>query len=182
MIDLRKKALPDCLEMDGERLPIYTDFRTWISFQAILEEDGIASYCIFKEEPPTGDSWVSAALEFLQSPVSTPHGGEVNSNVRAFDWVEDGDYLVGTFQAVYGIDLTSEELHWHRFLALFRSLPEGCKMNEVMGYRLYTRSDARKKAETRYEEARRHWSLPPKKDKRFIAQQNAEFGGLDCLV
>lgn len=155
MIDLRH-SLPNSLDVDGVRVPIRTDFRVWMEFLRSLQEDGVASYCVF-DDPPEGAAWVRPAIEFAKSPVATPKGK--GDSARVVDWILDGDYLVGSFWQAYGVDLTKTELHWHVFLALFRSLPEGAKMSEIMGYRAY-RKDS-KKPEKRYEELRRAWTLPP---------------------
>lgn len=76
---------------------------------------------------------------------------------------------------------TVEGLHWHVFLALFRSLPEGTKMAEIMGYRGWNKNDAKKKMEKQYEEAQRMWRLPPKKtaeSKAIIEWQKKAFGDI----
>lgn len=180
MIDLRFE-LPTSLEVGGRLFALNTDFRTWIEWLRCYREEAIASYCIFEGERPDGTGWVPAALEFAQSENATPRkSGEATR--ETFDFILDGDYLVGSFMQAYGINLaTVEGLHWHVFLALFRSLPEGTKMAEIMGYRGWSKNDAKKKMEKRYEEAQRMWRLPPKKtaeSKAIIEWQKKAFGNI----
>ena len=175
MIDLRFPTLPSSIEVDGELFRLKTSFRVWLEFGRILEEEHVAWLGIFEKEIPEGD-WAEAAMEFFESPTVTPRGS--NSGARVVDFIADGDYIVGSFQSAYGIDLTSQDMHWHRFLALFRSLPESTKMVEVMGYRSYSRANAKKKAEVLYEDAKQQWALPPKQDKQVIAAQQEMFGGI----
>lgn len=165
MIDLRFAQLPSAIEVDGELFALKTDFRVWIEFLRGCEEDELASYCIFEDRVPPGDSWVGAAMEFANSENATPRGGSGGGQEHAFDFLLDGDYIVGSFQQAYGIDLTDPELrmHWHRFLALFRSLPEDTKMAEIMGYRCYSKAQAKRKPEAKMEEAKRRWTLPQRK-------------------
>lgn len=138
MIDLRKPALPDCLIVAGGRYPIYTGFRTWISFEHDITERGLCMPYIFVEDVPDDASWVDAAIGFLSSPNDTPRSIRQPTE-RAVDYVADGDYIVAAFQQAYGIDLTdpSLSLHWHRFLALFRGLPDSTLMAQAMGYRTW---------------------------------------------
>lgn len=177
MIDLRFDSLPGSIEVNGELFLLRTSFRVWLEFGRVLEEEHVAWLGIFAEKIPDAD-WVPAAIEFYQSPVATPRGIKKNDSRRVVDYIADGDYIVGSFQSAYGIDLTTQDMHWHRFLALFRSLPESTKMVEVMGYRSYNRAESRKKSEVLYEDARRQWSLPPKQDKKIIAAQQAMFSGV----
>lgn len=177
MIDLRFDTLPDSIIVDGEPFLVRTSFRVWIEFGRVLEEDNVGWLGIFAEEIPDG-SWTDAALEFYQSPVLTPRAGKKQSAGRVIDYIEDGEYIVGSFQHAYGIDLTVENMHWHRFLALFRSLPESTKMREIMGYRTYTRSDSHRKTELVYEDARRQWSLPAVQNANIIRWQEQAFEGI----
>lgn len=172
MIDLRF-ALPTGIEVGGAFYELNTDFRVWLEFNRSVEEDGIAPFSIFKNEIPSGD-WTAAALEFAKSENVTPRGGD--SGERLLDLILDGDYITGAFWQVYGIDLTTASLHWHVFLALLRSLPDSCKLTEIMGYRGYTSS--RQKPEQQYRELKKAWSLPPKKDTAILEWQEQAFGNI----
>lgn len=177
MIDLRY-PLPTSLEVGGVLYEVETDFRVWLEFGRSIEDDGVALYSIFKSDRPGGTEWARAALEFYESKNATPHGGE-GSGERTFDLILDGDYIVGAFRQVYGIDLTTARLHWHVFLALFRSLPEGCKMSDIMGYRSFKASDLKRKPEQQYAQLRKAWTLPPKEDPAILEWQEQAFGNIE---
>lgn len=171
MIDLRYSDLPAALEVDGEVFAIKTDFRTWLAWLESLEVNGIAEYGIFESDIPQGDSWVEVAQQFALSAPVTPVG-KATETVQAFDFIRDGDYIVGSFQQAYGIDLTDPSLsmHWHRFLALFRSLPETCIMSKIMGYRTFKKAD-KDDYNKSMEKAKRAYTLPQKHT--FITEQKA---------
>lgn len=179
MIDLEQTELPKYLIVDGEEIPIETSFRAWLRFSRIARDYEIADPAILKPEArssaPRG--WVEAAKEFLASPVPTPHGS--SSDERLFDWLQDSDYLVGAFQQAYGIDLTSEDMHWHRFLALYRSLPSQTKLSQIVGYRAWDAKDMKKKAEETYKELKQAWKLPltGKEADEMLALQEELLGG-----
>lgn len=61
---------------------------------------------------------------------------------------------------LYGIDLIESDMHWYKFLALFKGL-HGTKLNEIIGYRLYENTSGKRDAYTRQmEKLRRAWELP----------------------
>lgn len=157
MIDLRETVLPNALEVDGEVYPIKTDFRTWIRFQADYD-GGVVPYYIFDCKPPQG-SFEAQAVQFMANPNSTPRGGG-ESGQRVVDFVDDGEYIVASFQQAYGIDLTDPELtmHWHRFKALFDGLPDDTKMGKIEGYRAWKESKDDHRAVMR--KLREAWRLP----------------------
>lgn len=178
MIDLesydaaRGDCLPWRLVVDGEDVPIVTDFRAWLQFQRKLAETRLCWPGVFPGGAPDGD-WQTPALEFLHCanrvPKSRPRGE------RMLDMLEDSDYLVASFQAAYGIDLTSCSMHWHRFLALLRGLPGDSKMAEIMGYRSMGRE---RKPEQARREAREAWALPGEDDETLLEMQRRMFGGV----
>lgn len=166
MIDLEFAHLPDTLIVEGREVPIHTSFRVWLRFGRLAEERGIASAAVLKE-PCEGD-WVTPALEFYRSENATPRS---QSNARVLDLTLDGDYIAGSFQAAYGIDLTSEDMHWHRFLALLRSLPDDSKLMTIVGYRGWRKSSASHDSIMR--KMRDDWALPPKDETSWDLSEGA---------
>ena len=179
MIDLRNRKLPNSLVVNGEAFAIKTDFRVWIAWQHDLETKKRAMYSIFADRIPLDPSWVMEAVKFMQSPNSTPKAKK-GSSARAYDFVEDGEYIVASFQQAYGIDLTDPdlEMHWHRFKALFSGLPSDTKMAQIIGYRTFDRTDAKKKPETAYASLKDAWKLPRLDEEDVIAMQYRMFGSL----
>lgn len=170
MIDLRERWLPDSLESGGRAYKLDTDFRTWIKFQDAYEREGIAIFDIFerKRPPLTDREWIRPALDFLASPNATPRAtGE--SCERAFDFVLDGEYIVASFMAAYGINLTEVDyMHWHVFKALFNGLPEESKMAQIIEHRTWRKSS--KRYETAKAEQREAWRLPDYGEERAMEE------------
>ena len=156
MIDLCSK-LPDSLIVGGQPYKVYTDYRVWVRVFRKLKE-GAALYetaFIFPHIIPQQD-WSEPMIEFYASENPTPHGGRTVENVYDFD--ADSDYIYASFLAAYGIDLVDVDMHWHKFMALFRSLPEWTKMSQIMGHRSYRKSND--KTDEAMSKARQIWSLP----------------------
>ena len=164
MIDLRQKGLPSHIYVAGEPYLLDTDFRKWIDIGEKLDnpepkiEDiayvikGITVLDLFRHR----DEILKGIVDFYTNPNSTPRG-ESSGNEVILDYIEDGEYIVGSFMQAYGIDLTSVDLHWHMFKALFLSLPEDTKIKQIMQMRVYKKDN--KSYERQSEELKRAWSL-----------------------
>ena len=181
MIDLRDTNLPDCLEVDGEVFPILTDFRTWLSWTEDYNSYGLALPYVFKDDMPIGGTWEDDALAFASADVATPKADKAKSNRRVLDLILDGDYIVGSFQQAYGIDLTNPKcfMHWWRFMALLRSLPDGTMVNNIIGYRSYDSAMEKRKPETAHKKLKQLWALPEidtASKEHAISWQQAAFG------
>ena len=145
MIDLEQDALPSALVVDGEEHPVKTSFRVWMRWGRIAQEHEVCDPSIFVGEPPRG-RWAEAAKEFYRSECPTPHG----------------------------IDLTTGDMHWHRFLALWRGLPSDTRLAEIIGHRTWAKS--RRSPDSVREELREQWSLPAEQDDELLAWQQEVFG------
>lgn len=186
MIDLTVKGLPNAIEVDGKSFLIKTDFRQWIKFinnasEGITIEmlkdiiaddiDELTILLFFKEIS-------EQIIEFAKNPSVTPKSS-AGDGTRLFDYVLDGDYIYSSFLQAYGIDLVDvEELHWHKFKALFVGLPQDTKLKEIMGLRGYKKSNV--KYETQQQQLKEMWTLPLSKkeqeeDDMLIEEINKEF-------
>ena len=145
MIDLSKRILPDSVEVDGTDYKIKTDFRLWLSFGRLSRENPTFGDFDFLYAEWDGQGAVApqdrkAGFEALKEfwnpkcPLPRPIGGE--SSERVVDFEQDADLIYAAFFQQYGIRLTTADLHWHEFLALFRGLKE-TKLNDVMGWRAF---------------------------------------------
>lgn len=175
MIDLRNKELPSRLVWGGNSAVIDTSFRTWIEFERRIYDDRMVWTGIFPNGIPKDDGWIQAAIDFWKSENLTPRMTRPPSNVRLIDLIEDGDHIVASFQQAYGIDLTIEDMHWHRFKALLGGLPDSTKMAKIMGYRDYNERDAHRKYEDIQREQRAAWALPLPESEE---DDTGGFGGL----
>ena len=159
MIDLRKKGLPSQIEVGGLFYAIKTDFREWIKFGEIIKQpfEIYDLAFLFVENVPLVVDFTKELLEFYENKNATPNYNDKSSE-RTLDYILDGEYIVGSFMSAYGIDLTTVDMHWHLFKALFVSLPDTSKINQIMGMRAY------KKSEESYDKVamknKQAWKLP----------------------
>lgn len=159
MIDLRVKGLPSQIEVGGLFYAIKTDFREWLKFGEIIKQpfEVYDLAFLFEENVPLVVDFTKQLLEFYENKNATPNYNDKSSE-RTLDYISDGEYIVGSFMSAYGIDLTSVDMHWHLFKALFVSLPDTSKITQIMGMRSY------KKSEESYDKValknKKAWRLP----------------------
>lgn len=60
---------------------------------------------------------------------------------RVYDIDQDAEYIYSAFMQVYGIDLTTSQMHWWQFRAMLHALPESCLFCKIMSYRAVSLSD-----------------------------------------
>ena len=63
-----------------------------------------------------------------------------NNNTRIFDYEFDADLIYSAFYD-RGIDLSKDYVHWWKFRALFKTIPDVCEFKKIMGYRSYDGDD-----------------------------------------
>lgn len=86
-------------------------------------------------------------LEFYQAGEKAASGGDTSGESEApatlpFDYQCDAPYIVAAFQRLYGIDLTTEHVHWFRFRALLRGvIGEDCMFSRIIDWRTADLSD-----------------------------------------
>lgn len=147
MIDLTKRGLPSVVEINGRPYSIKTDFRVWMKFanqvkRMRADEYIDVSYLFVDEKPGYCDLNILIAFCFPKSELPRQKGG---SKEILFDYEIDGAHIYAAFMSQYGIDLIDiEELHWYKFLALFKGLKDDEIISKIMAYRGYEKRDNKK--------------------------------------
>lgn len=123
-------GLPDAVLVDGVRVPVETDYRAGLLYDALLQDgslpEGVRASLIVEftcgQVPDAVDreKLLLALAEFyaMGKAEETPSAAE-----PVMDFEEDGDRILSSFQAAYGIDLLTVRMHWWQFLTLLVTLP-----------------------------------------------------------
>nr|DAL35159.1 MAG TPA_asm: hypothetical protein [Caudoviricetes sp.] len=188
-----RDILLEPLPTEWEGRAIDPDFRhmVWLSNQylrgrATADPQGMAQEAVrrfYRDPVPPLDvpAAFQAMLKFFASGTETASNGKGSGGTAtvSFDYSFDADYIVAAFQQAYGIDLTTAQMHWWRFRALFRALPEDTLMAKIMSWRSMDTSDMDGKTRQRYEDLKEAFALPKelKGGKRIVsvADHNAAF-------
>ena len=150
MIHLLCEPLPDSVTADGNTYPVRTDFRIWLKFEDMLQNQEkfspfvIIQSVLAKGVPNVSEALIDALYAFYHAEQLAYHddeAGEMQAETPQrksllFDWKFDAKFVLGDFRHCYQIDLiTIEYLHWFEFCALFDALPEDARCMKRIAYR-----------------------------------------------
>lgn len=130
--------------VDGTEIPVETDFRVGLLLWRILQDETLpppvrsrlfVRIAVGKDDGGMVETQklLAALLDFYGFGVVD---GSKGTGRPVLDLWIDGERIVASFQAAYGIDLLHTSLHWHRFQALLRQLPPDTVLMQVIRLRL----------------------------------------------
>lgn len=128
------------------KVPIDPDFRIMCGFSAaVLRRNAenltdIAKRFFFAGLPDgVSQAAAAAAMDSFYADGLAAAKSNDTINCRTptpcFDFEEDEGYFYAAFMGAYGIDLRTAKLHWLDFCALFKGLPDECKLKQIIGIR-----------------------------------------------
>lgn len=159
MINLLYEKYPTELIINDISYPIVTDFRNWIAFFDMINDDilepkdkVIASLKWFKGETPNdlekaynGLISFASAEELYSKPTQS---NRKSSTKQILSYLYDSPYVLGAFLQICGINLRNiDYMHWYEFRALLDALPEDTPLKKRMSYRAINISSIKDKAE-----------------------------------
>lgn len=178
--------LVDKLPIEYEGLKVNTDFRSFILFELLMQDNKIRkkdkvllSLNLFYDPIPQdlkkaidGIVWFYTRGKKIKVKENTNSIREKKKNIYSYE--HDADYIYTAFLDQYGIDLNEVEyLHWFKFKAMFEGLKSDNKICEIMGYRSIDVSKIKDKEEQkRYRKLQREWALP---DERTDEEKENDF-------
>lgn len=140
--------LPRTVRVGRDEYEIRTDFRIWILFELLWQDDSICpkdkvrkSLALCYPEIPRDYAGAANALLWFYKcgKEDTPQKQAMNARkgkTRIYSFDYDDDYIYAAFMAQYGIDLQDAgNLHWWKFRAMFNSLTNQNEFVRIMEYR-----------------------------------------------
>lgn len=151
MIPLICDPLPCEITAGRKRVRVLTDYRRWLVVWEVLSSSLTgrlkAELCssAVVEGDVNLDEWedlINAFAAFLlqKDSISEENCNNLRENSsiasyhgeKIFDFAADSELILASFLAEYGIDLTTEHMHWFKFMALLKSLsPDSPLMRTV---------------------------------------------------
>lgn len=177
-MNLLVDVLPTSVLIDDTEYPVNPDFRTFILFESLMEDDDFTNeektllgLQLFYEEIPEN---LDKAMEML---VWFYRGGkevtkkQLSNSTPIYSYEHDDEYIYAAFMQQYGIDLQSFEgyqrnkennqyLHWWKYLALFKGLTDQCEVIKIMGYRSADLSEMSVEQRKYYQKMKQVYKLP----------------------
>ena len=150
MIPLICDPLPCEITVDGKRVRVLTDYKRWLVVWEVLSSPlpgrlkaDLCSSAVV-EDSVNLDDWEEILKAFAAFLLQKDSIGEENCSIlrencissyhgeKLFDFAADCELIFASFMAEYGIDLTTEHMHWYKFMALLKSLsPDSPLMRTV---------------------------------------------------
>ena len=139
--------LLDRLPTEHEGLKIDTNFRSFILFELLMQDNkvneqdkiALALNIFYKEVPNDLKKAINVILWFYargDTDKKNSKKTEKNDKERIYSYEHDANYIYSALLSQYGIDLNEiEYLHWWKFKSLFEGLNDENKICEIMGYR-----------------------------------------------
>lgn len=174
-------GLPESVLCGDKKFLVYTDFRSWMQIETVLfETEGefytklpaLLKLC-YPVLPDTLEDAVSGLVQFyLGGEPDTEVDGSRKRSRQLYSFCQDAPLIYAAFYQQYGIDLTTANLHWFQFKALFTGLGEETKFARVIGYRTVDASIFKSKEKRQF--YHRMKQLYRLKDRRTDAEKEAE--------
>lgn len=148
------EPLPYSVEYKGKTYQLTPAFDNVLKMYALL--DGLMDFekvevmlsWLIKGRCPVDGNLLTAVCKVLFPERKT------KENQKAFDYIQDSDYIYAAFRQAYNIDLYAEQgkMHWLQFSALMASLPQNTRFSEIVRIRLMpipkpTKNNAEQRAE-----------------------------------
>ncbi len=160
---------PKTLKICGEDIPIQYDFRTWIKFTKLFEkeigpkETAQMFKLIFPVKlPKRFDKAIKAIMDFYSTEkLQKSNKRNKKKSKKVYDFEIDSELIYAAFMQQYKIDLSTVDLHWWKFKALFNSLSEETQFIKVVQYRSMDLSKIKDKDQKKfYREMKSFYRLP----------------------
>lgn len=163
--------------IDGEKTPIDPDFRLMcrlFSGENVLRDFYFAGL-------PVGvstENAVEAMFDFCLDGLAPHREKEKEKSgekpLPLFDFAEDEGLFYAAFLSEYGIDLNRAKLHWSDFCALFRGLPDECRLKQVIQVRAAKMSDVPKYDRKRITRLKQVYALKKAQPKRYASAKERD--------
>lgn len=168
-MNILTEELPVCVEVGGRRYPINTAFWFWVRFELAMQDPDLpdtdkvrtALELCYPTVPTDLAAALDALLWFYRCGEDSPKEGRSTGgrHRKAYCFEQDADYIYSAFLSCYGIDLTDSNMHWWKFRALFRALPQESELVKIMGYRTADLKGMSKAQKKFYEKMRKLYAL-----------------------
>ena len=165
---LTRTDLPKSIRIGDKDYLIKTDFRTWIKFESMLQDDEIPDeFKTYLQVRLLGnndllnedmESVQNALFSFyrLDQPIRK---ATKTSNDKPYSFEVDMPWIYAAFREQYQIDLLTADLHWWEFKAMFDSLSGDTMFGKIMSYRTADLSKMSESMRKELAELKAYWSL-----------------------
>ena len=190
---------PEYVKVGDKKYKINTDFRVAIECNNIAQDDTIGDterplaiiYKLFGDDgidnPQDWEKLLELGIKYLSLDKDTSNID--NDTEIDMDFNEDMDYIEASFMSDYGIDLTTEKMHFWKFYTLLEGLSNSelgncCVLNRVRNLRTFDLSQIKdNKERERLAKAKEMVSLKKvKQEVELTKEQEESMRKLDEII
>lgn len=169
--------LPYFVILQEKKYKINVDFRNMISFEQKLQDKSIEdsekieyglryfypaffseeNYYYLLTQPNLYKEACNKLIWFYKCGREDYHktsGKGKGSSKQIYSYEYDDEYIWSAFHEIHKIDLTTDKVHWWKFKAILKSLPDTTEFMKIQGYRAYDGKDENMK------NLKEYWELP----------------------
>lgn len=181
------REFPESVMVSGRSYAIETDFREWIRFLELAEDEEVPwqikvqliQQWFSNEVPKDIEQAIYALGDFCSGYSDSDDQAEGRGRTKqVYSFEQDADCIYTAFREVYGINLqTVPYMHWWEFQTLLLGLPEKTEIKQRMIYRSIDFRDVKDKNERkRIQKIQK--SIALKKKKRARKMDPYEIGAM----
>lgn len=183
--------LIDKLPCDYKGLKIDTNFRSFILFELLMQDNKLSNAekiklalnLFYKNKTFTNEKEIKKAIDGILWFYSLGKSEEENKNKKEvkekkqkniYSFEHDANDIFSAFWHDYKLDLNEiKYLHWWKFRPLFNNLNDENRICQIMGYRAVDLSKIEdKKQREHYQKLKNKFSLP---DNRSVEEKEQDF-------
>lgn len=172
------EQLPDTVEVGGARVRIDPDFRVGVAIETEMLTDAPDVDGLLRAFYPDGvpQDVEAAADRMIWFYAHTDEAGQDDETPRSnsarwYDFTQDADALLASFQQAYGIDLERDSLHWWKFRRLLFGLPPETPFMQRVHYRVADLDKLPKEQRKHYRKMRRLYALKQPQRRKMTTEE-----------
>jgi hypothetical protein len=179
-MNLLTDALPEAVLIGGVATPINTDFRACLRVVLACEDAELTDFekqmillaNLYPAPPADPAAAYRMGVKFLDGGHEAEGAGQ--SGPRVFSWDKDQELMYAAFRQTHGIDLSTANLHWWQFLALWMDLGADTAFCQLTALRRRLSDGSASKDEQKMARARPDLFYLPKTDTRTAAEKERQ--------
>lgn len=159
-LDILIDGAPNKVEIGGVEFDVNSDFRVFLLFEELIKSTEIseerkpylAIQYFYPVIPPNLHEAINKMIWFYHC--GKKDQGEEETSAKTYEvsysLKQDATLIYTAFQKEYGIDLTTDRLHWWKFIALLEPLVSGITFSEIVKCRAIKITRDMSKEEVKY--------------------------------
>lgn len=173
------RPLPTSVEIDGVSYPINSDFRMGVAIETEILRDGepdiLGLMAAFYPQgiPKNVEAAVEKMVWFYSCSPDKGQSSDTKKGGRQYDFDMDADVLLASFLSAYGIDLSTENLHWWAFRRLMLNLPLETPFMQRIKYRCADLKSLGKEERKHYKKMQALYAIKKKTEHMTVEERDS---------